>query len=73
VFPFLPAGDCLISRDLVEQLPHGTLGLENRAAMVHNPRQICIGKRKRPKGQPQHFARANFPSLPKKKPGCGLR
>ena len=38
------AGDCLVSQDLVEQLPHGAFGLENRATMVHDSRQISIGK-----------------------------
>jgi hypothetical protein len=38
----------LVGQNLLQQLSHRTLGLENRAAMIHDAGQIGIGERNPP-------------------------
>ena len=74
MFSFVPAGDYLISQDLVEQLSHGAFGLENRATMVHDSCQISIGKCNTAEGRSsQDFAGGRLSVPAEEKPGCGLR
>ena len=69
----MPAGDCLVSQDLVEQLPHGAFGLKNRATMVHDSRQIGIGKRNATEGRSsQDFAGRRLSVLAEEKAGLRI-
>src|SRR6476620_348578 len=71
---FVPAGDFLVSQDMVEQLSHGAFGLENRATKVHDSSQISIGKCNTAEGRSsQDFAGSGLSVPAEEKPGLRIQ